>query len=367
MSTVKTIAVDDKSIAPKSSAPDEVVSTEAKQETKTDNRVAVYVKINQRAREILDAAAIAPRTRATVIEALLESYDKELDPVVRGRILSGQNPNALKEHGELLQLRSWAEHAFQNKRYVWAGRMYRILANHPSSSEGLKNICDYRLSLCLIRLSYDVREEALAQERWVDKESYYVAIQTLEKAISYTRQLRDRLDRDLLLFPKLVLYYNLASCHSLKAQYMVESELDPESPEVERLHKVKKYDVEGKADVWKTIGQTWRDKQQQRNVDSEASKALDALQEIFPLLSHGKTLPDPDQMDLDLSSERIWLVDLTLTDEDFIFLRSDKLCKGEFESWSSKALEGRKPTSEAVLSLLDGTPRSASPAKQLGE
>ncbi len=320
-----------------------------------DNRIAVYVKISQEARDILDAAATGSRTRGSVIEALLKSFNKQSDPSIREGILQGQNPTLLKEHGELLQLRSWAEHAFENERYFWAGGMYKRLASHPSCTEGLKNICDYRLSLCLIRLSYDVREEALQSE--LDPDSYSLACRTLDKAISLTTKLRDRLSNNLV-FPKLVLYYNLASCHSLKAQYLVESELEPNSDEVVRLCNAGK-DPKEKAKVWKTIGQDWRNKQLIRNVakekevavDMEATKAFDDLQQIIPVFSHGKTLTDPD---LILSSERVWLVDSSLKDEDLIFLRSDsQTWQTEFHNWRNGALKDRKPNSYAVESLIE--------------
>jgi hypothetical protein len=76
-------------------------SVSTKPDGRADNRVAVYVKISQRAREILDDAAIAPRTRATVIESLLESIYKEYEPI-QERIMNGQSPNTVREHGELL-------------------------------------------------------------------------------------------------------------------------------------------------------------------------------------------------------------------------------------------------------------------------
>ena len=345
---------------PDPTAVDETTAPAKARDAKSDDRVAVYVKISQRAREILDAAAQPPRTRATVIEALLESYDKQANPRIKRDMLDGQSTSELIEQGELLQLRSWAEHAFENKRYFWAGGMYKSLANHPASPEGLKNICDYRLSLCLIRLSYDVREEALQES--VDPESYDLALRTLDRAITYTSQLRDRLSRDLLL-PRLVLYYNLACCHSLKAQYMVERELDSGSDEIKRLREAKK-DEKEKAAVWRTIGQDWRqklkskgvDEQRDRDIDVEAGKAFNDLQQILPVLANGKTLADPD---LALSSERIWLVDSTLNDEDLIFLRFDKQrWQPAFEKWRETALQDRKPTSYAVRALLDELPSS---------
>lgn len=317
-----------------------------KAEGKADQRVAVYVKISQAAREILDEAAVAPRTRATVIENLLESFARESGPI-RERILSGKSPNTLREHGELLELRSWAEHAFQNQRYVWAAGMYRLLADHPSGSEGLRNICNYRLSLCLIRLSYDVRQEAL--ESGMDEVSYDLALKTLAEAISYTHKVRRRLASQLL-FPELVLYYNLASCHSLRAQYLVESKLDPKSELVERLCHAAK-DVPAKEKVWKIVGETWRANQNAEAVDAEGNKVLHYLDQVLPMLTSDSHDRDWDEMDLPF--ERIWLVDSTKSDEDFIFLRSDKQkWQGEYEKWSKDVLQGRKPISDAVLSLI---------------
>src|SRR5215475_7544108 len=108
------------------------------------DKASVYVRISQEANAILeDAAYQASGTKAAVIEALLINLAQEEDPAIKMRILKGQNVG-LKEQGDLLELRNWAEHAFLNKRYVWAAEMYRLLANHPKSSEGLRNISNYR-------------------------------------------------------------------------------------------------------------------------------------------------------------------------------------------------------------------------------
>jgi hypothetical protein len=329
-------------------------SNHIEQKAKSDNRESVFVRISPRANEILKNAAKAPRTKATVIEALLENFDREKNLEIKNRILSGHFINPLEEHGELLELRSWAEHAFENNRYVWAGGMYKMLANHPSSSEGLKNICNYKLSVCLIRLSYAVRDEALkeASDKGV-KVVYDDALTTLDEAIVYTEKVAAKLGNGLL-FPKLVLYYNLASCHSLKAQYMVESELDPSSTLIAGLRNAKK-DVDAKTAVWRTIGESWRSNQKEGNIDFEAEKAFHALQKIFPFSVQGKTQTDPSWVERDdLSLERIWLVDSTLEDEDFIFLRFDKQkWQPKFEGWTSLALQGRKPNAEAVRALID--------------
>lgn len=313
----------------------------------SDDRKSVFIRISQEANEILTKAAKAPRTKATVIEALLKNFDDITDQELKNRILSGQAKNPLEAHGELLELRSWAEHAFENDRYVWAGEMYKTLANHPSSSEGLKNICNFRLSVCLIRLSYAVREEALKES--IDKDVYDLALDTLNEAIAYTEKLEDKLGNNLHI-PKLVLHYNLASCRSLKAQYMVEAELDPSSILVDRLRSAAKQDSGAKEDVWKTIGETWRNNRKERKIDVEAEKAFYELQKIFPLSEQDSSWRERDKQ----FSERIWMVDSANKDEDFIFLRSDKQTwSPKFERWTDLALEGRQPYAEAVRALIN--------------
>src|SRR6185369_12710405 len=178
-------------------------------------------------------------------------------------------------------------------------------------------------------------------------------LEALDKAIDYTNKVNDKLG-DTLLFPKLVLYYNLASCHSLKAQYMVESDLDPETNDIDGLYRAGQEPKEIEK-VWPLIGAKWRtNRKETKIIDSEAEKAFNELKNIVPLLSHEKHLNDLDwEESSDPSSERIWLVDSTMEDEDFIFLRSDiHKWEPEFKNWYDSALQGRKPNADAVRTLL---------------
>ena len=312
--------------------------------------------LSQNAKDILDAAAKAPWTKGMVIEALLENFAREKDPVIRDRILRGQVLDPLKEHGELLELRSWAEHAFQNQRYVWAAGMYELLAKHPSSSAGVKNICRYRLSVCLIRLSYEIRDEALGEldsDEPIDKETFGVALRTLDTAINYTMSLQEKLGPEFD-FPKLVLYYNLASCHSLKAQYIVESELNfsTQRGSIESLRQAGKK-PEFKEKAWEAIGKTWRDSMETQFANSEAEKAYNALLCIVPSFSDRPAL---NAEDFDLPYDKEALVNSARTDEDFIFLRSDTHAwQARFNDWAS-LVTGRKSTANAVRTLLDRLP-----------
>lgn len=328
------------------------------QKAKSDDRETVFVRISRRASEILKNAAKASRTKARVIEALLENFDRIKDEELKKKILEGQFINPLEDHGKLLELRSWAEHAFDNDRYVWAGGMYEMLANHPSSSEGLKNICHYKLSVCLIRQSYAVRKEALKGD--VNRDVYGIALDTLDEAIYYTEKVEEKLGNELL-FPRMVLYYNLASSHSLKAQYMVESALDPTSILVDNLRSAeddslgRKESSKLREDVWKTIGENWRSNLKGRKIDDEAEKAFYELKKIFSLPVQETTEPEPSQVgSSDQISDKIWMVDSADGDEDFIFLRSDKQkWQPIFKGWTSSALEGRQPNAAAVRDLMN--------------
>lgn len=358
MATKKPRSKDVNKMATKAVKTGKEDSIHVEREAKSDDRETVFVRISRRANEILKDAAKAHRTKARVIEALLENFNLIKDEELKKRILDGQLINPLEDHGKLLELRSWAEHAFENDRYVWAAGMYEILANHPSSSEGLKNICHYKLSVCFIRLSYTVRKEALKET--INKEVYDIALDTLDEAIYYTEKVAEKLGDDLLI-PRLVLHYNLASCHSLKAQYMVESELDPTSSLADGLRNAEDDSLgrtesnKLKKDVWKTIGENWRSNQEGRKIDSEAEKAFYELKKIFLPSAQEKTETDSTSArSNEQSSERIWMVDSAEDDDDFIFLRSDKQkWQPIFNSWTSLALEGRQPTAAAVRDLIN--------------
>jgi len=340
---------------------EELSSTRRQTTSPTDDRVSVFVRISEKATRILKEASKAPRTKGMVIEALLENFNREQNPERKEQILKGQLHDPFKEQGALLELRSWAEHAFQNKRYVWAGGMYEMLANHPSSSQGLKNICNYRLSICLIRLSYEIREEALGEpesKNPIEKDIYGLALDVLDRAIRYTITLQSRLGAELG-FPKLVLYYNLASCHSLKAQYLVERELDlkTNSGFIGALRQAGRQ-PELKEKAWVSIGETWRGLiNEDGPADLEAEQAFNELINILPSSSHDGVVHDQSQfMKLDLLSEKLALVDSTLTDEDFIFLRLDtQKWQAKYKAWAS-LVAGRKPTTDAVRSLLERLP-----------
>ncbi|MCA1619164.1 MAG: hypothetical protein LC795_07610 [Acidobacteria bacterium] len=293
-------------------------SQQAEQSAGADNKVSVFVRISPSANRILKSAATGGRTKAAVLEALLKNLAEEEDPSVREKILDRAIRKPLEEQGELLEWRSWAEHAFENDRYFWAAIMYKRLVNHSSSSVGLKNICHYRLSLCLIRLSYIVRAEALKGS--VDQKLFGRALKTLDKAIFYTNAVAAHLS-DKLLFPRLVLYYNLASCRSLKAQYLVESKLGPSDPAVIKLRDLAGKEGTGELTeaVWEGLGQTWRSNQNEREVDAEAEKAFRELQKILPSgdqepLGAGTDGAEDDR----LRSERLWMAEAAMKDTDFM-------------------------------------------------
>lgn len=326
---------------------------DAEQQDESDDRgpVPVFVRISWEANEILKRAATNRRTKATVIERLLENFEAERDPMLREKMLREPDVDPFEEHGELLELRSWAEHAFENGRYVWAGEMYKRLARHPNSSVGLKNICNYRFGLCLIRLSYSIRQEALKEASTDQTKIYKTALDTLEEAIRYTKKVEESLGSSLN-FPRLVLYYNLASCRSLRAQYMVESGLAHDSALVKKL-RTAGTDEEQMEHEWQSVGEVWRNTQTERDVDTEAEKAFNELQKIFRPTEqaaprHDRAPADGD----DLRFERNWMVVSAKTDVDFIFMRSDEKWKAEFNKWAASALEGRYPYTDAVSQLI---------------
>ncbi|MBC8031753.1 MAG: hypothetical protein H7Z16_16845 [Pyrinomonadaceae bacterium] len=316
------------------------------QESQLDTRVPMYVRISQNAKDILEKVAKAPLTNAKVIEALLESYDKE-HPDTKEKILSGQHINPRREFEDLIAKLHKAQHAFENKRYFLAVKLYKDIVNGLDSSEELRDVCNYRLGLCWIRLSYELRAEALKNDS--DYERYNLAMDAINKASDYLRTVEDGGD----VLTKLIKHYNLACCHSLRAQYLVESRLDPKSKLITSLRDAGQ-DANLMVKVWKNIGEVWRDTYKGRNVDSEAQEALNELREIYSITAPEEALtPTNLSQNPDLVSEGIWLAEAALKDEDFVFLHSDKQrWQTEFTKWADVALQGDKSIADSIRVLL---------------
>jgi hypothetical protein len=321
-------------------------ATQIDQESQNDDREPIYVKISKEARAILKKVATGSLTNAKVIEALLENYQRQHQDD-KEKILSGQLINPRQEFEDLIAKLHKAQSAFENKRYFLAAKYYKDIVNGLNSSEKLRDVCNYRLGICWIRLSYELRKEALKNDS--DYERYNLASDATDKASEYLKKVKDSED----VLPTLLKHYNLACCHSLKAQYMVESRLDPKSDLIDGLRKAKQ-DSTMMEKAWSNIGEVWRGIYKGRNVDSEAQEAMNELQEIYSIPSSKTNSTDMDLPEnSDLSSEGIWFVGVAWEDEDFIFMRSDKQkWQPKFKEWHDSALSGEKSIADAIRTLL---------------
>ena len=322
-------------------------STQISQESQTDDKVPIYVQVSKDAKTILKGIATGSLTTAQVIEALLKHYEKQHKDD-KEKILSGQFINPRHEFEDLIAKLHKAQHAFDNKRYFLAVKDYKNILDGLNSSEELRAVCNYRLGLCWIRLSYELRDEAL--ENHSDYERYNLASDAVDKAFEYLKKVKDSED----VLTTLIKHYNLACCRSLKAQYMVESRLDPKDELFTSLCNARQNPAMTE-EAWKQIGEKWRGVYKGRNVDSEAQEAMNELQEIYPIstseiISSEINLPENS----DLSSEGIWLVELASKDEDFLFMRADKhKWHSEFTKWHETALKkGEKSNADAIRVLL---------------
>jgi|SRR5215213_208441 len=321
-------------------------TTQIDQESQDDGKEAIYVKISKEARAILKKVATGSLTNAKVIEALLENYERQHQDD-KEKILSGQLISPRQEFEELIALLHKAQHAFENRRYFWAVKNYKNIIKKFNSSEELRDVCNYRLGLCWIRLSYDLRDEAL--KNGSDYERYNLASDATIKASEYLKQVKDGEDE----LTNLIKHYNLACCHSLKAQYMVESRLDPKDDLILNLRDAGQ-DSARVEEAWEHIGDKWRGLYKGRNVDSEAQEAMNELQKIYHInSSETRSTEIGLSENSNISSEGIWLVGVAWKDEDFIFLRSDKhKWQPKFDGWHDSAMRGEKSIADAIRDLL---------------
>jgi hypothetical protein len=318
-------------------------------EEASEKRPGIFVRINPAAKKVLERAATGsiPETRsmpyARVIERLLEYFEKQGEDL-QGKILRGIYIDPLRESEDMLARLHRAQHAFENERYYYAVQTYKVIADNlrtSGSSKELLEVCNYRLGHCWIRLSYDLRLDALSalspdldsDLSHEDRKAKCVKLfeeagQALDAALSYLAQVNSDVDT----LTKLVSHYNKACCHSLKAQYIVESKLDGKS--LSDLRKAwESRNHQRMVELWKFIGDTWRKNDNDPRPDNEAKEALSALQKVYSTWEGGSN-------ESSLSSGGSWLVGISYDDVDLFFVRSDEKYRPKFDEWRTKAHPG---------------------------
>ncbi|HWN08699.1 MAG TPA: hypothetical protein VNO50_05400 [Pyrinomonadaceae bacterium] len=332
----------------------------AEQET-ADGKLGIFIRLSpeskrtlENAKQVMGKAQAGQRTYAGVIERLLEYYKRQ-ESHFKEKILAGDITNPLKESEDLLAMLHRAQHAFETKRFYFAIKTYNAIAKRldsGDSSDDLLDVCRFRLAHCWNLLSYRLRGEALSDEPRLDLKDksgklYDLALRAVMKAVSYLDKLPD--DGDELM--RLIKHFNMACCYSLEAQYIVESKLSPEHPLCTPLHNAGQ-DRKKMDDLWaNSIGKVWSDLDADASAQKAASMAFDWLAKIGPKTDetsgHAKSLADSK-----LKSESIWIVNEAREDPDFLFLRTAKGWKEDFDKWESVSLEGAS-IATAIEDLLD--------------
>ncbi len=319
-------------------------------ETGTETKKGIFVRLGPESKQILEKAA-ENRTYAEVIEKLLEFYGMQEDGLQQG-ILSGKIINPSKDFEDLLALTQTAQHAFENKRFYYAAKTYQAIAKNLDqaaySSNDLREVCNYRSAHCWIRISYDLRSEALKKGQ---VRSYTIATNALETALKYLRGLRDGEDP----LADLIKHYNMACCYSLQAQYEVESKLGTDAKNFRALREAEGKPSEQTADIWEGIGETWRnnsDKADEEIVNGYAIRGQKELDMIYQFASSSKSTSVSS-----LINERMWIVEAAKKDSDLIFMRADRdVWSPKFDDWVDKAPGSDAPLADAIADLLRTVP-----------
>jgi len=257
---------------------------------------------------------------------------------------------SLNKAEDLLARLNRAQHAYENKRFYYAATIYKDLAEelreHNRSKE-LLEYCNYRRGHCWIRLSYDLRLEALdlmkkdQQAKTKPESLYLTASRALDIAMKHLRKVEDR-DK----LTSLIKHYNMACCHSLKAQYMVEPKLEPVSHARALLCEAED-NSEKILNAWKEISKTPR---KSDDADTQAQRAIDELNEIY---SQPFEISGEPAERLNLTSEQIWCVEMADRDSDLIFLRTDQHWKPIFDTWVTTARQSDKSILNPIKDLLE--------------
>lgn len=299
------------------------------------------------AKEMLKDRRSAPKSYAGIIEKLLQYFGAQ-QPQFKKKILEGV-ANQLKDTEDLLARLHRAQHAFETKRFYFAIKTYNGIADELrvlDPSDELLDVCHFRLAHCWHQLSYSLRTEALSQDTRLKElqpksdRLYGLAIEALHAALKYLGLLTDGEDP----FMAQIKNYNMACCHSLKAQYIVESKLDPDDQQAgyrTALREAKKESKDTTPEVWRSIG-----------LDKQDDAANKAAEDAFTWL---RRIHSESAERSTLSPENVWIVESAREESDFLFLRSARDWKTKFDNWANNALKGAS-IATAIESLLAEEP-----------
>jgi hypothetical protein len=340
------------------SEPIQAEIADSEPEQVIDEKKGTFIRLSPDSKQILDSAkkmmakvSARQRTYSGVIEKLLEYYRAQKTDV-QTKILTGEVSNPLKEAEDLLARLHRAQHAFETRRYYFAIKTYNAIADTlkgNNSSPELMDVCHFRLAHCWNQLSGTLRTEALSPEKGMNKltpELYKLAIRAIDTALVHLDRLRDG-DDD---FMAQIKNYNFACCYSLKAQYLVESTLDPEEEDgpLRSLSEAQEKPKQTER-LWNiSVGKNEIDKGSE--AEKAAINALDWLRKIgAPNHGTGEITP---QKKSKLKSENIWIVETAKEDPDLLFLRSTTGWEKAFKDWAKDSLEEASIV-EAIHGLLE--------------
>lgn len=263
----------------------------------------------------------------------LWNYFSSTTEIAKKSIIQGTYKDPMKIFSRILVTKSWADHAYDNKRWSWALELYEELEKLSYESEDLTEYIRYKQLYCLAEIAWSLRNSAIKKdgESWEDLFKY--AFVAIDKAIHMSLELKGSISsrpphNGSTILPAVL--FGLACCLSIKCVLLVENSLGSANVYIRNicsnLESSKNEDWYGQQEgEWAEIGSGWRTElAKERKLTMEinylAKEAMAALEKLRQTIASSR-------------EQALWLVQLVESDPDLVFLRHDSGCADWFEKW----------------------------------
>jgi hypothetical protein len=297
----------------------------------------IYVRVDAEEKQWLSERVKSEEgwSQNLVISQLLRHF-RSLPEQEQREIMASGGASIVSKAGTLMEREAWLQHAFGARFWVWALEEALKLAKDSEAfhAPGTWKFAQYRAAYCWLDIGIELRCDAirsLSRETW--EALFDAADWALCASITFNRRYSAGLGgRNLNTIKHPLVALNLACAQSLRAQYLVEKYLGPDSKSVARASRALNEQKELKRSEASEgqLHHNWMDEirkknaslpieQIQREVITRATEAMTSLKTL-------KGRFDEPPMD------RQFLLRHASIDADLEFLRDDPSFAAEFRS-----------------------------------
>lgn len=292
----------------------------------------LYVRVPSAKKDALDDIARDENQSASKVVNRLIEYLVESTTAQRQALLGGKTAEegAVNIISHLMMRQSWADHAFNHKRWTWACEEYMHLArmSEEGNAPGTWRLAQYKLGYCWIEIGIDLQSKAIELRKDEgDTTAHNHRVRELFNAAEWAMRASIAFNRRYYKYKgqeaqpaeyHAVVQYNIACTWALLAKSRIERELEGRDIEVRRT---RSEDLGGLWPLW-PLPEKWEESIDGSKWSGLVEETLRCLTELAQGNGRGEHTTSP--------ADRAFLLELAKKDADLAFIRDANALRGRF-------------------------------------